>query len=344
MKDVGELKKHYIRTYSEVLEKLRRKLETLEIPPPPKKLRTRIGWARNIYLKRIELVHNVLQSEIDRVLEALSTVEQLHPFYRELFIVKTGEPPGKLRRLYRGKKRIIGMLYSKYRAVLKNAETEYELKIKYREALGRMLSVIKRHQRLLTAIKNAVIEISHLPSIGAEDYKVIVAGMPQVGKSTLISKLSTAKPEIAHYPFTTKTIIVGHLIREPYYRITFIDTPGLLDRPLSERNEIELKAVLALKHLADKIVYLVDASPNTYYTLEEQINVLRDVERIVGGNIVVCINKIDITPPHMVKEAREKLEEAGYSNILEISAAKGMGLDKLLEEITKPLTQRLQHI
>ncbi len=328
------LKKHYIHSYEEVLEKIRRRMEKLEIPSPPKSHRDRLGWLKTIYLKRLELVYNILCSEIDRVVEALTLLTKTHRFYQELFTIWVGKDPVYIRRLYIGKKRILRRLYSRYRIALKTIDLEYELRIRYREAVGRLLSVLKRHRRLLEKVKEAVRELSDMPSIRDDELKVIVAGMPQVGKSTLVSKLSTAEPEIAQYPFTTKTIIVGHLIREPYYRIAFIDTPGLLDRPLDQRNVIELKAVLALKHLADKTIYLLDASPSSYYTLEEQYRVLEDVMRISGKEIIVCINKIDITPRQRIMEVRGTLvEKYGIANVLEISALKGIGLDKLLEKI-----------
>jgi nucleolar GTP-binding protein len=84
-----------------------------------------------------------------------------------------------------------------------------------------------------------------------------------VGKSSLLRCLSSAKPEIAQYPFTTKEIHVGHIEKTEKYitkRFQIIDTPGLLDRPLSKRNEIEKQAIAALTHLADLIVFVLDVS------------------------------------------------------------------------------------
>jgi len=342
--NIDVLKRYYIHSYEEILEKIKRRMESLEVPSPPKKHGDRIGKLKTLYLKRLELVYNILNSEIDRVIETLSVLSKTHKFYQELFMIRTGRSPGEYRRLYIGKKKILRRLYSRYRITLKTINLEYELKIRYREAIGRLLSVLKRHKRIQMMIKEAVRELSKMPSIREDELKVIVAGMPQVGKSTLVSKLSTAEPEIAQYPFTTKTIIVGHLIREPCYRIAFIDTPGLLDRPLSERNVIELKAVLALKYLADKTVYLIDASPNSYYTLDEQYRVLEDVLKISGEEIIVCINKIDITPKDRIEHIKKTLSEKyGINDVLEISALKSIGLDKLLEKII-PKDQALQHI
>lgn len=332
--NIDILKKYYVPSYEEILEKIKKRIESLEVPSPPKKHRDRIGRMKTLYLKRLELIYNILNSEIERVIEALTILTKMHKFYQELFMVRAGKSPNEYRRLYIGKKRILRRIYSRYRIMLKTINLEYELRIRYREATGRLLSVLKRHRRIHRMIKESIKELSKMPSIKDDELKVIVAGMPQVGKSTLVSKLSTAEPEIAQYPFTTKTIIVGHLIREPYYRIAFIDTPGLLDRPLDKRNVIELKAVLALKYLADKTIYLIDPSPNSYYALDEQYRVLEDVLKISGKEILVCINKVDITPRDRIEDVKKVLlEKYGINNVLEISALKGIGLNKLLEKI-----------
>lgn len=328
-----ELKKSSIHTYDEIFMKIKKRLSEQEIPSP-KKFRKGISYLKNIYLKRLETTYNILSSEIDRVINALKKVSELPLFYKELFKVKTGYYPEQYIKFFRNKKKIMRYIYREYVMPIKITENPVEARIKYRACLGRLLSVVKRHKKALALIKEAIVELSKMPSIDPGDVRVIIAGMPQVGKSTLVSKLSTAKPEIAPYPFTTKNIIVGHKIVNAGKRIAFIDTPGLLDRPLEERNVIELKAVLALRYLADKIVFLIDASPNAYYSLEEQLSVLKDVIESIKAPTIVCINKIDITPKDSIARAREMIyRRTGINSILEISAYKNIGLDKLLQKI-----------
>ena len=111
---------------------------------------------------------------------------------------------------------------------------------------------------------------------------LVVAGFPNVGKSSLIRRISTAKPAVAPYPFTTKGILIGHVqVARRTYQV--VDTPGLLDRPLEERNPIEVQAILALKHLGDAIVFLVDPTGHCGYPLERQEKLLAEVKREFGG-------------------------------------------------------------
>lgn len=72
------------------------------------------------------------------------------------------------------------------------------------------------------------------------------------------------------YAFTTKSLYVGHTDYK-YLRWQIIDTPGILDHSLEERNVIEMQAVTALAHLRAAILYFCDASEQCGHTLEEQV-------------------------------------------------------------------------
>jgi nucleolar GTP-binding protein len=77
---------------------------------------------------------------------------------------------------------------------------------------------------------------------------VAVVGYPNVGKSSFMNKVTRADVDVQPYAFTTKSLLVGHADHR-YLRWQVLDTPGILDRPLEERNTIEMQAVTALAHL-----------------------------------------------------------------------------------------------
>ena len=58
--------------------------------------------------------------------------------------------------------------------------------------------------------------------------------------------------EVNHYPFTTKQIHIGHFTQRRLQH-QMVDTPGLLDRPMHERNSIELQAIAALEHIGSLV-------------------------------------------------------------------------------------------
>ena len=77
---------------------------------------------------------------------------------------------------------------------------------------------------------------------------LLLAGFPNVGKSSLINLITRADVEVQPYAFTTKSLYVGHMDYK-YLRWQVIDTPGILDHELEERNAIEWQSVTALAHL-----------------------------------------------------------------------------------------------
>ena len=110
----------------------------------------------------------------------------------------------------------------------------------------------------------------------------------------------------------------------------FIDTPGVLERPASERNPIERQAVSAITNVADVILFLIDASESCGYPLEEQMKLLEIVKETVISTptqageevtpIVVAVTKSDI----------RKIEGQRA-----ISAITEEGLDDLIEDLLR---------
>ena len=83
-----------------------------------------------------------------------------------------------------------------------------------------------------------------LPSIDPTTRTIIVAGYPNVGKSSFVNKVTRANVEVQPYAFTTKSLYVGHMDYK-YLRWQVIDTPGVLDRPIEERNTVEMQSITA---------------------------------------------------------------------------------------------------
>ncbi len=187
---------------------------------------------------------------------------------------------------------------------------------------GRVSSVVHQIGDALEFLNVARDTLRRLPSIDPEVPTVVIAGYPNVGKSYLVREISSAKPEIASYPFTTKGIQVGHFDAHGR-RYQVIDTPGLLDRPLEERNEIERQAILALRHLATLIVVVLDPSEYCGYKLGAQTNLLADLEEAFDVPLIVIENKADLKT---TDEVRHK-----------VSAVTGEGLDALMEDILAAL-------
>ena len=320
----------YVPSYEDVrMKALRKFVEKVYVPRSIR--RQGVERARVVrYMLKAEKVFQVVASELGRVAR-LPKTGSMHPFYAELVnLASDGMYDQVIERAQKAVK-IVAKLWREYRPRILACYTGVEAKDLAREFVGRALSVAKRALRNSDKVREAVRVLKKTPCIDPNEPTMIIAGMPQVGKSTLVSRISSAKPEIAPYPFTTKHIILGHFTWNNI-RIQVIDTPGILDRPVEEMNPIERKAVAALKHLRAVTIFLIDPCRDAYYSLDRQLNVLRSVSNFVGRDrLIVALNKIDAVDEDRLREVEDILRNEGYDRLVRISALYGYGLEELVE-------------
>lgn len=159
---------------------------------------------------------------------------------------------------------------------------------------GRMTSYLKQISEDLLFLQDAKNKFRQFPTIRPNVPTAVIAGFPNVGKSSLMRELSTATPEIAPYPFTTKGIVIGH-VEDGWNTYQIIDTPGLLDRSFEDRNDIEKQAVLALRYLTNVMVFMLDPSESCGYSMDKQNALLESVQKgFEGVDIIVVESKSDL--------------------------------------------------
>ena len=190
---------------------------------------------------------------------------------------------------------------------------------------GRLNSYVNRISDDLLFLQDAKNKFRKLPAVDSAVPTIVVAGFPNVGKSTLVTVMSTAEPEIAPYPFTTKGIIVGH-IQDDWRKYQIVDTPGLLDREFEKRNDIEKQAVLALRYLTDVMLFVIDPSETCGFKLEVQEKLLANIEQnFEGVKIIVAESKSDIL-------------KTGNGRLF-FSAQTGENMDVLTETVIKEMRE-----
>ena len=91
---------------------------------------------------------------------------------------------------------------------------------------------------------------------------VVLVGSPNVGKSSIVRAISTGTPEVNDYPFTTRGMTLGHILDEATGEklCQVMDTPGLLDRPDEDRNEMEQLTLASMEHIDSLIIFVMDLS------------------------------------------------------------------------------------
>ena len=221
-----------------------------------------------------------------------------------------------------------------------------------REAYGRISSLVGRIGPSLKWLGDSREILKRLPSIDQLSPCIVVCGAPNVGKSAFISALSSGNMEVNHYPFTTKRIHLGHFtFRRLQYQM--VDTPGLLDRPMHKRNDIEMQAISALENLGSLVLFLIDESENCGMTIAEQNNLLEEILELLAETTVMIIStKADIHAEKpvnwdLVKSAEKEYLMSGeehYSELpllidsngyITISALENVGLEALKMEIVR---------
>ncbi|KAJ1475111.1 P-loop containing nucleoside triphosphate hydrolase protein, partial [Baffinella frigidus] len=89
---------------------------------------------------------------------------------------------------------------------------------------------------------------------------VVLCGSPNVGKSSLVRAVSSGKPEVQNYPFTTRSTSVGHIADDiiGYPVCQVMDTPGLLARSQEEFNAMEKMTLASILHLPSIVIFVLD--------------------------------------------------------------------------------------
>ncbi|MEM4681104.1 MAG: GTPase [Acidilobaceae archaeon] len=261
-------------------------------------------------LSGLETTFNILYSNTNDIETFYKVFKNLHPFYSDLLSIEFDleEANRAFSCVFKARK-LSKRFWEVYRYRALAAETTREACRETREGIGRTLSLFKRCKKALLLLKNLVVYLSGLPSIDVSSPLVIVAGAPNVGKSTFVRAVSTGKPEIANYPFTTKNVTLGHRVVEGF-KVQFIDTPGLLDRPIEQMNKIEKKAIAALSKLMGGVLFLLDPTPNAHLSISAQKSLLENMKKIIGEKpLFIAINKLDEADPELLKEARKIADE-----------------------------------
>lgn len=306
-------------TAEELLEKSFKKAKNVQIID-----RNALYKKKKTIIARTDSFSTNIISALEQYVKKFPSIGNLSSFYQDIIDIKIDV--NKLKKSLGAvdwARKTCQMIYSKQSKSLKKSNNIDFLIKKQQEIHGRISSVVKQIDKELILLAEAQNIMRKFPDVVNDIPTVVIAGYPNVGKSSVLRCLSSAKPKIAQYPFTTKEIHVGHIERKEKHitkRFQLIDTPGLLDRAFSERNDIEKQALSALSNLADIIVFVIDASGTCGYSLEDQLHLLSQVKKTFSdSSLIIVENKADL----------KKTD----SKHLKISCETGEGIDILFNEI-----------
>ncbi|MDD5618621.1 MAG: 50S ribosome-binding GTPase, partial [Candidatus Omnitrophica bacterium] len=177
--------------------------------------------------------------------------------------------------------------------------------------------------------KELILDLKLMAEVG-------VIGFPNAGKSTLISNISNARPEIAAYPFTTKFPILG-FIRRGQKSFVAADIPGLIKgsaegKGLGDRFLRHVERTRILIHVVDMAGFEGRDPLEDYRTINKE---LKSFNPLVAKKIqVIAANKMDLDG---AKDNLKRFKKAVKKTIYPISALKKEGLEELLDAVAKKI-------
>ena len=282
--------------------------------------------ARLTAVRKIHSVADNIANPLHSYVKVFPSFDTIHPFDRSIIDLTVGVD--KLRKALgaadwaRKEVLMIGTKYVPKARARKSAENTMKI---MSEAYTKMTNVIRQISKHLDFLISARSIFRNLPNVDTEQPLAVFAGAPNVGKSSLIGAISTGKPEVKSYPFTTKGVSLGH-IKAKYDIIQVMDTPGLLDRPDLDRNDMEKQGIAALDHLEPVIVFLTDLSGTSGYSIDTQKALHTELKnRYSDYNWVDVYSKSDLDPE----------ESLDYSDVISVSVMDDTGVDTLKSELIK---------
>ncbi|KAI1280816.1 Nucleolar GTP-binding protein 1 [Halotydeus destructor] len=255
----------------------------------------KISRIRSFYMRKVKFSQQNFHDKITQILTDFPKVEEIHPFFADLLNILYDKDHYKLALgQLNTAKHLIDNIARDYLRLLKYGDSLYRCKQLKRAAMGRMVTLMKRQNENLKYLEQVRQHLSRLPSIDPNTRTLLLCGFPNVGKSSFINKVTRADVEVQPYAFTTKSLFVGHTDYK-YLRWQVIDTPGILDHSLEERNTIEMQSITALAHIRACILYIMDASEQCGHSIDQQIKLFYDIKPLFANKpILVVVNKIDV--------------------------------------------------
>merc|ERR1719198_1337354 len=246
-------------------------------------------------MRKVKFCQTTYGEKFGKILEDFPKIDDIHPFYADLCNVLYDRDHYKLALgQVSAAKKVIDNIAKDYVRMMKFADSLYKAKMLKRAALGRMCTAAKKLSGSLSYLEEVRQHLGRLPSINPATRTLILTGYPNVGKSSFMNIVANAKVDVQPYAFTTKSLFVGHLDYN-YVKWQVIDTPGVLDHPLEDRNTIEMTAITALAHLPAAVLFFVDVSEMCGFNLKQQASLFDSLRPLFRNRpLIIVLNKTDL--------------------------------------------------
>lgn len=224
----------------------------------------------------IDTTHATLQKHFNLILDSFPHTKHLTPFYIDLMKITIDvDQYKKSLAAMKWANDKVAFFHSFFQRKIFASKTVKDTLTHKKAFVGRISSILKQVKTDFVFLDDVRKTFRTYPTIKSMP-TICLAGFPNVGKSTLLKKITSANPQINNYAFTTTSLNLGYLMLNRN-KMQVIDTPGTLNR-MTTMNLVEKQAYLALKHVASIIVYVFDTTQSCGYTIEDQKKLRKKID------------------------------------------------------------------
>ena len=321
-----------------------------------KKLKNDGARTKNRAARQLDTLMKELTKPLGKYEEGFIHPDRLHPFERSLLSLSVGEE--KYMHAIDGvaslRKSVVGVAKG-YAGRCSKSPTKKEALDLRDEGFADVESTYKRYSYVIEELKEIAKSLRKLPVVDTGIPTVALVGAPNVGKSSLVQLLSSGLPEVQNYPFTTRSIKMGHFYVNGQ-RCQVTDTPGLLCRADEDRNNMEHLTLASLQYLPTSVLFVMDLTEECGTSLMDQWKIREELlERFQDKPWVDVFSKCDILEQNNLlvngsdgKEdhlpENKELDAATMAGMIptacRVSSMTGDGIDELKELMMRDLMSK----
>ncbi|KAJ6955049.1 nucleolar GTP-binding protein 1 isoform X1 [Populus alba x Populus x berolinensis] len=305
--------------------------------------------------KQLDALMKELAVPLREYTENFPKKKYLHPYERSLIELTLGDGNYEevLRKVDALRKKVVGV-GKECASLCAKSLTKREAGERLNEGLEKLEEVFKCEGKVVDDLLNIAKTLRAMPVVDLETPTLCLVGAPNVGKSSLVRVLSTGKPEVCNYPFTTRGILMGHIaLNFQHFQVT--DTPGLLKRCDEDRNNLEKLTLAVLSHLPTAILYVHDLTGECGTSPSDQFVIYKEIKQRFSNHLWLdVVSKCDIlqeAPVIFIMEDSdtdnlelERYRKKGPEGAILVSVKDGKGLDELKVKVHEMLVTQMDRI
>ncbi|KAL5566122.1 hypothetical protein UlMin_029286 [Ulmus minor] len=310
---------------------------------------------RNRGAKQLDALMKELAVPLRTYLENFPKKHTLHPYERSLIELTLGDGNYEevLGRVDSLRKKVVSV-GKEHASLCAKSLSKKEAEERLSEGMKKVEELFNHQGKAVDDLLSIAKTLRAMPVVDLETPTLCLVGAPNVGKSSLVRVLSTGKPEICNYPFTTRGILMGHIVSN-YQHFQVTDTPGLLNRHEEDRNNLEKLTLAVLSHLPTAILFVHDLSGECGTSPADQFVIYNEIKERFSDHLWLdAVSKCDLLKDSPVVFITDNIDNSdlelakyrklGPDGAIHVSVTSDVGLTELKGKVHEMLSSQMARI